>query len=98
MVLSVLGIVLLLPILGVETFSLPVIGTAYLAGQLKAITMLDMMRYGPDYLFLLSGLVMLALGAILFAVAIWRSHLLPKWAGVCFAIGLAWSIWQQTYV
>jgi hypothetical protein len=89
LVLSVLGIVLLLPVLGVETFSLPVIGKAYLAGQHQAITMLDMVRYGPGYLLLLTGLVMLAFGAILFAVAIWRSHLLPKWAGVCFAFGLA---------
>ena len=35
------------------------------------------------------GLVLLALGAITLTVAIWRSAVLPRWAGVLLALSLA---------
>lgn len=89
MILSILGIALLLPMLGVETFTLPVIGKVYLEGQTGVAPMLDLVRRGPGFVLLLFGLLLLAGGAIFFAVAIWRSDLLPKWAGVTFALGLA---------
>jgi uncharacterized membrane protein HdeD (DUF308 family) len=37
------------------------------------------------------GLIMLAVGAIDLAVAVWRSRSLPRWAGIALAIGL--SLW-----
>lgn len=42
----------------------------------------------------LAGLLLLAVGAILAALAVWRSRLLPKWSGVPFALGFALYIPQ----
>src|SRR6266508_1623858 len=65
-VLSLAGIALIMPMLGVETFILPIVG-----------------------LMFLSALLLLAVGSISFARAIWRSGVLPRGAGVLLAIGLA---------
>lgn len=35
------------------------------------------------------GLLVLAVGAVLFAIAVWKSDTIPRWSGVPFAIGLA---------
>jgi len=40
------------------------------------------------------GLVLLGVGAVLAGVAVWRSALLPRYAGVLFAIGFALFIPQ----
>jgi hypothetical protein len=37
----------------------------------------------------LLGLLLLAIGSIYLAVAIWQTRLLPRWAGMIFAMGLA---------
>src|SRR6266545_2419186 len=66
LVLSLAGIALIMPMLGVETFILPIVG-----------------------LMFLSALLLLAVGSISFARAIWRSGVLPRGAGVLLAIGLA---------
>lgn len=66
LVLSLAGIALIMPMLGVETFILPIVG-----------------------LMFLFALLLLAVGSISFARAIWRSGVLPRGAGVLLAIGLA---------
>ena len=33
------------------------------------------------------GLVLLAVGAVLVAVAVWRSGVLPRWSGIGYAVG-----------
>jgi hypothetical protein len=89
MVLSLAGIALILPMLGVETYILPIIGTLYLTGHTDIAPVIGMIYRGPALVVFLLGLLLLAIGAITFAVAIWRSAVLPRWAGVLFAIGLA---------
>jgi len=42
----------------------------------------------------LAGLILLAVGAILAALAVWRSRRLPKWSGVPFAVAFALYIPQ----
>ncbi len=88
-VLSLAGIALILPMLGVETYILPIIGTLYLAGHTNIAPAIGMIYRGPALVVFLLGLLLLAIGAVTFAVAIWRSAVLPRWAGVLFAIGLA---------
>jgi len=85
---SVAGIALILPMLGVETYMLPILGTLYLAGQSGIAPAIGMIYGGPALFAFLVGLLLLAIGAITFAVAIWRSAVLPRWAGVLFALGL----------
>jgi len=46
-------------------------------------------RMGPQFGFLISGLSLLVVGAILIGVAVWKSGTLPKWGGILLAIGLA---------
>jgi hypothetical protein len=89
LVLSCAGIALILPMLGVETYILPIIGQLYLAGQTGIAPAVGLIYNGPAIIVFLLGLLLLALGAILFAMTIWRSAGLPRWAGVIFAIGLA---------
>ncbi len=89
MVLSLAGIALILPMLGVETYILPIIGTLYLTGHTDIAPVIGMIYRGPALVVFLLGLLLLAIGAITFAVAIWRGAVLPRWAGVLFAIGLA---------
>ena len=88
MMLSLAGIALIMPMLGVETHILPIIGKLYLEGHTDIAPAVRRIYLGPAIVVFLLGLVLLALGAITFAVAIWHSDALPRWAGVIFAIGL----------
>lgn len=87
--LSLAGIALIMPMLGVETHMLPIIGKLYLAGQTGIAPAVEQIYLGPAIAVFLLGLLLLAVGAITFAVAIWRSKRLPRWSGVIFAMGLA---------
>ena len=86
---SLAGIALVLPMLGVETYVLPVLGTLHQGGQRGVAPAIGMIYLGPALWAFLLGLVLLAAGAIAFAVAIWRTAVLPRWAGVLLAVGLA---------
>jgi hypothetical protein len=91
LILSWIGIGLILPtVLGTEAFGLRAIGQA--AVQQKNTDLLaiaNAVRFGPQRIFFFLGLLLLALGAILIAVAVWKSGAVPRWSGILFAIGLA---------
>jgi hypothetical protein len=91
MVFSLAGIALILPMLGVETYMLPILGKLYQAGQSGIFPAIAMIYLGPALGVFLVALVLLAIGAITFAVVIWRSRVLPRFAGALFAAGL--SLW-----
>jgi hypothetical protein len=88
MIFGLAGIALILPTLGVETYALPVLGRAYLDGKADLSSILPSLYGGPDNMVMILGLLLLAIGGILVAVAIWSSATLPKWAGVILAAGL----------
>lgn len=89
MILGVVGIGLVMPAVGVETFAMPVIGGLYLGGVAGVAPALASIYRGPMTLVMILGLLALAVGAVDLARAIWRSGTLPRWAGVSLAIGLA---------
>lgn len=91
LIVSWIGIGLILPtVFGTEPFALRAIGQAAIRQQNVNLLALAMsIRMGPQARFLFPGLLVLAIGAVLFAVAIWRSGALPRWGGVLFALGLA---------
>jgi hypothetical protein len=89
MVSSLAGSALILPMLGVETYMLPVLGKLYLAGQSGIFPAIDMIYLGPAVGVFLVALLLLAIGAVTFAVAIWHSRMLPRLAAILFAAGLA---------
>ena len=71
---------------GWSTFAAPAIGRAYLAG------MEDAMRVdlGADFIVIFMLVIALSfIGNVLLGIAIWRSGILPKWAG---AIWIAWAV------
>lgn len=88
MLLSGIGIALILPTLGVELYVLPEIGHLYLAGQRNVAQLVGLYR-GPALLVMLLGLLLLAIGAVIFARAVGKSDALPRWAAVTYAVGLA---------
>ena len=89
LVLSLAGIALIMPMLGVEIHILPIIGRLYLEGGTNLAPAVALIYLGPATLMFLFALLLLALGSICFALAIWGSGVLPRWAGVLLAIGLA---------
>jgi hypothetical protein len=95
LVLSWLGVGLTLPFYGAEVFGLHAIGQAAVNQNNAALLDLaNQVRFGPGFYVILAGLLLLAVGAIIVAVAIWKSQFLPKWSGVPFALGFALYIPQ----
>jgi len=85
MVISVLGYALFLTWGGVSTFAAPVEGQAYLAGieeyrRLPSI-LANTLQGATMVVSILLGFV----GNVLLGVAVWRSGILPKWAGALWA-------------
>ena len=81
-----------LPFAGIVAFILPPVADLYLQGNTEVIQIYHQGLYG-DFArpFLAASAVLILVGALLFAVAIWRSGTLPKWAAVLFflhAVGI----------
>ncbi|MCU1684580.1 MAG: hypothetical protein JWQ81_5319 [Amycolatopsis sp.] len=91
LVVSWVGIGLTLPYYGAEVFGLHAIAQRALAEHNPALLELtDTVRYNPAAATMFaSGLILLAIGAIMAAVAIWRSGILPKQSGVVFGVAFA---------
>jgi len=83
------GVVLILPTLGIEIYVLPAIGRLFLGGNASIAPAVGMIYLGGATLVMLLGLLLLAVGAILLARAASGSGALPRWAAVAYALGLA---------
>ena len=71
---------------GWSTFAAPAIGRAYLSGIEEAM----LIDVGIDYIVIFMLVIALSfIGNVLLGIAIWRSGILPKWAG---AIWMAWAV------
>jgi hypothetical protein len=85
MVLTVLGYSLFLTWGGVSTFAAPIEGQAYLAG-IEAYKELPASLAGTlQGATMLVSVVLAFVGNVLLGVAVWRSGILPKWAGAVWA-------------
>ncbi len=85
-----IGVGLTLPYYGAEVFGLHAVGQRALAqnqpGLVKPLT--HAIRWEAGIYFILLGLVLLAVAAILVALAVWRSGTLNRWSAVPLAAGL----------
>ena len=93
-----LGAGLTLPYYGAEVFGLHAVGQRALtqnSGDLVKPLAHDI-RWEAGIWFILTGLLLLAIGAIVLAWSIWRCESLHRWAGVPLAVGLALYIPQFT--
>jgi hypothetical protein len=95
-VLSWIGAGLTLPYYGAEDFGLHAVAVKAAAGEsIDLLAIVDDFRYHPVAATIFgAGLFTLAVGAVLAAVAVWRSGVLPKYSGVPFAVGFALFIPQ----
>jgi drug/metabolite transporter (DMT)-like permease len=97
MVITVFGIALFLTVGGVSTFASPEQGQMHLLGideyrdmpSILAETVM-MATFGVSFLLMLVGNVLLG-------VAVWRSGMLPRWAGALWAAGSALPVLGMLY-
>ena len=86
-VLSSLGIVLVLPLVTFLGVNVPVIARLYQQGDQKVIAVFDATFSSTLGLAVLGASTVCGLvGAILFAIAIWRDEGLSKWASILFGL------------
>lgn len=93
-----LGAGLTIPYYGAEVFGLHAVGQRALAQNDPALVkpLIHAIRWEAGIYFILIGLVLLAVGAIMIATAVWRSGTIHRWAGVPLAAGLVLYIPQFT--
>jgi hypothetical protein len=97
LVLSWMGVGLTLPYYGAETFGLHAIGQEALKERNAALlSLVNSVRWEQGIVFILVGLLLLAVGTLLFAIAVWRSGSLPRSSGIPLAIGFALYIPQYS--
>jgi hypothetical protein len=95
LVITWIGAGLVLPYFGAEAFGLQVIGQqALVLRRTDVAAVANTLRFGPAIFPFGLGLILVAIGAILAAIAVWRSRDLPKWSAVLLAIGFALYIPQ----
>lgn len=84
MVTAVAGTALLLVPAVISTFATPAIGKAYLAGN-QDVMLLEFP--GSMTGAFLLGLVLAFAGNVLLGISVWRSRVLPRWAGALWVAG-----------
>ena len=82
---SVVGNALILTLFGVAAFASPAIGRAYLDGQPGVAALNDEIYGAPLFATGVLGVLLYGAGAALFAVAIWRAGLFPRWTALLYA-------------
>jgi hypothetical protein len=85
MVLAVFGYALFLLIGGVSTFASPSEGQAYLAGAEELKNLPTSLAVTAQTATLGVSILLGFVGNVLLGVAVWRSGILPKWAGALWA-------------
>jgi hypothetical protein len=92
LVMAWIGVGLTLPYYGAEDFGLHALARSRTPDLLDAV---DQIRYQPVAITIFGlGLLLVGVGAVLAAVAVWRSGVLPPASGVLFAIGFGLLIPQ----
>jgi hypothetical protein len=87
MVVATLGQALLLAGGAVSTFAVPAMGRAYLSGVEEVATMPFPTAMS---IFVLGGMLLALVGNVLLGIAVWRSGVLPRWAGALWVT--AWVV------
>jgi hypothetical protein len=84
-----IGVGLTLPYYGAEDFGLNAIARKATEGQVSDLLgLVEAVRFSPVPITTFGlGLLLLAIGAVLAAVAIWRSGVLGRASGILFAVG-----------
>lgn len=84
LVCTVVGAGVTLAALGVVNYAIPALAAAYNAGDSRAMDIADSFFIWPRGAMIYPA-ILVPLGAVLFAVAMWRSRVVPSWAAGLFA-------------
>ena len=84
LVCTVLGAGVTLAALGVVNYAIPALGQAYRDGDTRAMDIADAFFTWPRGAMIYPA-ALVPVGAVLFAVAMWRSRAVPRWATGLFA-------------
>ena len=87
MVLSVMGVGLSMPALGINAVVLPLIGKIYLNGEPGALSLYLALQDFPQLLILKLGGYLLVIGIAIFSWVIWRNESLSRWGALSFLVG-----------
>ena len=80
---------------GAEIFALHAIGQVALNQHSTALlSLFTAVRFGPAIYVFAVGLLLLGIGPILVAIAVWRSGAISRWSALLFALGFALYIPQ----
>ena len=85
MVTAVAGTALLLVPAVISTFATPAIGKLYLAGNRDAMQLEFPASMTGAFLL---GLLLACAGNVMLGIAVWRSRMLPRWAGLLWVAGV----------
>lgn len=88
MVFSILGNGLFLPFAGVFAFAIPIVGQLYLAGNTDVMQVATLTLTPPStgFFYLIASAFALTSGAILFALAMWKTNGIPRWLPIIYFI------------
>ncbi len=86
MVITVMGYSLFLPWAGTSTFAAPREGQAYLAGIEEFHELPVILAITLQGLTMVVSILLGFVGNVLLGIAVWRSEILPKWAGALWAL------------
>jgi hypothetical protein len=81
-----MGLVLLMPILGVYAFAGPPIAALYTRDPQHAVALASAMSNGGYLPMVLLQALFYCAGSLFFGIALWRSGAFPRWTGLFFAL------------
>ncbi|WP_281882926.1 hypothetical protein [Paenibacillus sp. YYML68] len=86
--LSLAGIGLTLPFYGAEVFGLYAIGQEAIRQQrVELMELASVIRFGPGFLMIVVGLLLLGASTVFMAVAVLRTRLMYRWTSILLAAG-----------
>lgn len=86
LVFSIAGIALDLTEVGVYAYTVPALSRSFLDGHTQSIVIIDHIFDGPFGVIDFVDFLPYSVGLLLFGIAVWRSGVLPRWAGVLIAV------------
>jgi hypothetical protein len=98
MVITVLGSALFLLVGGVPTFASPEQGLAHLQGIEEYRNMPPILAQTAMMATMGVAVLLMLVGNVLLGVAVWRSGMLPRWAGALWIAGSALPLLGQIYI
>jgi hypothetical protein len=97
MVITIFGSALFLTVGGVSTFAVPEQGQMHLQGIEGYRDMTSILAQTAMLATMGVGMLLMLVGNVLLGIAVWRSEILPRWAGALWVVGSALPLLGMVY-